>query len=133
MKKLGISLFLFLITSTIHAQYVVDSYYQPRSVKEIIVEERAKVSLFEKYKDKAYYHLDKGEYIMFLYYSDQALKMGYYSAKLYYDRSVAYEAIHEYSKAKRWYKKALRKGYSPAEYALTQCKTNQREWKKFHK
>ena len=78
-------------------------------------------------------HLTEEPYIMLLYYSDQALKMGYYSANLYYDRGVAYEATHEYSKAKKWYKKALRKGYNPARYALTQCKINQKEWKKFHK
>ena len=75
---------------------------------------------------------NKGDYNGFIFYSDYALNTGWYNSKLYYDRGTAFERLHDYRKAKKEYKRALKKGYYPAQSALKQCKINQKNWKKSH-
>nr|DAJ98352.1 MAG TPA: Glutamyl-tRNA reductase 1 [Crassvirales sp.] len=118
-------LFVFLvnaITLSYGQNYTVESSYQPLSTEEMIVSARANVNRFQKYQDKADVCFKKGDYEGYIYYSDFALKCGYYTAKMYYNRGIAYEKLHNYSKAKKSFKKALKKGYYPAKEALTKFK-----------
>ena len=108
----------FSATISFAQNYTVESTYQPLSMEAMIMHERANVSRFQKYQDKADACFDKGDYEGYIYYSDFALKCGYYNAKMYYNRGIAYEKLHEYSKAKKAFKKALKKGYYPAKEAL---------------
>ena len=55
--------------------------------------------------------------------------MGYYSAKLYNDRGIAYEIMGNYSKALKEYKRALRKGYYEAEVSIKRVKAKKKEKK----
>lgn len=87
---------------------------------------------FEEYQDKAYECYNKQDYSGFITYSNYALSTGWYNSKLYYDRGVVFEHFHDYKKAKKEYKKAMRKGYYSAKNALKQCKINQKYWKKSH-
>lgn len=139
MKRTVISLFAAFVAVAGHAQYdcVVESHYQPLTMEEMIMAARAEAyhqqklkERFIKYKDKAYECYDKGDFRGFIYYSDFALETGWCNGKLYYDRGVAYETFNEYGKAKREYKRSLKKGYYLAESALEQCKVHKREWKK---
>ncbi|MDY3968295.1 MAG: hypothetical protein SO028_07940 [Prevotella sp.] len=88
---------------------------------------------FDEYQDRAYNCYNRGDYNGFIYYSDYALKTGWYNSKLYYDRGAAYERLHEYGKAKKEYKRAIKKGYYPAQSAYEQCKIHQKAWKKANK
>lgn len=88
---------------------------------------------FERYKSIAYDYYYRGDYSNFLYYSELALKYGWYNNKMYYDRGKAYEYFHDYRKAKKEYRKAIRTDYQGAEYALEQCKIHQKEWKRRNK
>ena len=132
-KYLFLLLFVF-IPMISHAQngYVIQNSYQPLSIEEMIVSAKANVNRFSKYQDEAYECFNKGDYNGFIYYSDFALKTGYYNAKMYYNRGVSYEKLHNYSKAKKEYNKALKKGYYEAKPALEQCKINERNWKRNH-
>ena len=85
---------------------------------------------FEKYKELAYERLQVFDYNGFIYYSDHALKYGWYNDKMYYDRGQAYEILHKYRKAMKEYNKAIKEGYYPATKALEQCKENYKRWKK---
>ena len=122
-----------------NTNYVIESTFQPLSMEEMMMAARANAyrqqimkERFEEYQDKAYNCYNKGDFNGFIYYSDYALNTGWYNSKLYYDRGAAFEKLHEYRKAKKEYKRALKKGYYPAQSALTQCKINQKNWKKSH-
>ena len=142
MKKILIALAISFAIGEGYAQninYTINSTFQPLSMEELMMSARAEAyrqqiaqQRFEEYKDKAYTYLNKGDYQGFLYYSDYALSTGWYNNKMYYDRGVAFEKFHEYRKAKKEYKKAIKKGYYPAEHAYRQCKINQKNWKKLH-
>lgn len=45
---------------------------------------------------------------------------------------MAYEKLHDYRKAKKEYKRAVKKGYYPAQSALRQCRERQKAWRKTH-
>ena len=111
--------------------------YKPMSQQELELYARAEYARqmrnkeqFELYQAKAYERLQVLDYDGFIYYSDYALKFGWHTDKLYYDRGQAYEKLHEYRKAKKEYKKAIKAGYYPATQALEQCKENHKRWKK---
>jgi hypothetical protein len=114
--------------------------YKPLTQQELELYARAeyarqihKKEQFEKYKELAYERLQVLDYNGFIYYSDYALSFGWYNDKMYYDRGQAYEKLHEYRKAKKEYKKAIKNGYYPAKQALEQCKENHKRWKKNRK
>lgn len=134
MKK-GLLLSFIMITTLCNAQnsYVIENSYQPLTIDEIVMGVNTRVNRFNQYKDKAYECLNKRDFEGFIYYSDFALKTGYYNAKLYYYRGYAYEKLHNYSKAKKEYNKAIKKGYYEAVSALEQCKINQKNWQNNHK
>ncbi len=141
MRKYLLTILTTFLTSIACAQnfeYVVDSSYEPLSKEAIALQAISEVyhqkvmeRRFDEYKGKAYDCYNKGDFRGFIYYSDCALNTGWYSAELYYDRGVAYEELHDYRKAKREYRRALKKGF-PAQSAYEQCKINQKEWKKSH-
>ena len=119
--------------------YTIESTFQPLSREEMMMAARANAyrqevmkQRFEEYQDKAYNCYNKGDYNGFIFYSDYALNTGWYNSKLYYDRGTAFERLHDYRKAKKEYKRALKKGYYPAQSSLKQCKINQKNWKKSH-
>jgi len=111
--------------------------YKPMSQQELEMYARAEYARqmsnkanFEKYQALAYERLQVLDYNGFIYYSDYALSFGWHTDKLYYDRGQTYEKLHEYRKAKKEYKKAIKAGYYPATQALEQCKENYKRWKK---
>ena len=142
MKKFLLTLMATICVAFSYAQntnYVIESTFQPLSMEEMMMAARANAyrqqimkERFEEYQDKAYNCYNKGDFNGFIYYSDYALNTGWYNSKLYYDRGAAFEKLHDYRKAKKEYKRALKKGYYPAQSALTQCKINQKNWKKSH-
>ena len=142
MKKFLLTLMATICVAFSYAQntnYVIESTFQPLSMEEMMMAARANAyrqqimkERFEEYQDKAYNCYNKGDFNGFIYYSDYALNTGWYNSKLYYDRGAAFEKLHEYRKAKKEYKRALKKGYYPAQSALKQCKINQKNWKKSH-
>lgn len=111
--------------------------YKPMTQQELEMYARAEYARqvrnkeqFEKYKALAYERLQVLDYNGFIYYSDYAMSFGWWNDKMYYDRGQTYEKLHEYKKAKKEYKKAIKKGYYPATQALEQCKENHKRWKK---
>lgn len=137
MKKFLIILALTLVATTGTAQLVINSQFKPLSYEELMLHAQAEAyrqqemkERFGKYQDRAYDFYSRGDYRGFIYYSDYALKTGWYNSKLYYDRGVAFERLHEYGKARKEYKRAIKKGYYPALSAYEQCKIHQKVWKK---
>lgn len=119
MKRSILLVFLVnFLTLSYGQNFIVESSYQPLSTEDMVMGARANVNSFQKYQSKADVCLEKGDYEGYIYYSDFALKCGYYTAKMYYNRGIAYEKLHNYSKAKKSFKKALKKGYYPAKEAL---------------
>jgi tetratricopeptide (TPR) repeat protein len=136
-------LFAVVFVATIgygqNINYKIESTFQPLSMEEMMMAAQANAyrqelmkQRFEEYQDKAYSCYNKGDFNGFIFYSDYALNTGWYNSKLYYDRGAAYEKLHEYSKAKKEYKRAIKKGYYPAQSAYEQCKVHQKAWKKSH-
>ena len=142
MKKFLLTLLATIWGAHGYAQntnYVIESTFQPLSMEEMMMAARANAyrqqvmkQRFEEYQDKAYKCYNKSDFNGFIYYSDHALKTGWFNSKLYYDRGAAYERLHNYRKAKKEYKLALKKGYYPAQLALEQCRNHQKTWKKSH-
>lgn len=129
-----------IMAATGSAQLVINSQFKPLSYEELMLQAQAEAyrqqkmkERFEEYQDRAYNCYNRGDYNGFIYYSDYALKTGWYNSKLYYDRGAAYERLHEYGKAKKEYKSAIKKGYYPAQSAYEQCKIHQKAWKKANK
>lgn len=117
--------------------FVIDSKFKPLTQEQLEMHARAEYARqmqnkewFEYYQAEAYKRLQVLDYQGFIYYSDYALKYGWYNSKMYYDRGQAYEKLHEYRKAQKEYKKAIKTGYYPATQALEQCKENHKRWKK---
>lgn len=141
MKKFVLTLLASFIAIVGNAQhYVIDGSFKPLSFEELMMTARVNAYLkqeakrrFDEYQDIAYKCYNKGEYGWFIYYSDCALQQEWYDSKLYYDRGLAYEKLNVFSKAKKEYKRALKNGYYPAQYALEQCKAHQKAWKKSRK
>ena len=141
MRRILLLLLVFWATVS-YAQninYTIESTFQPLSMEEMMMAARANAyrqevmkQRFEEYQDKAYNCYNKGDFNGFIFYSDYALNTGWYNSKLYYDRGAAYEKLHEYSKAKKEFKRAIKKGYYPAQSAYEQCKVHQKAWKKSH-
>lgn len=133
---------LVFCTAVSYAQninYTIDSTFKPLTMEEMMIAARANANRqqvmkerFEAYQDKAYNCYNKGDFNGFIYYSDYALNTGWYNSKLYYDRGTAFERLHEYRKAKKEYKRAIKKGYYPAKAAYEQCKVHQKAWRKSH-
>lgn len=122
---------LFSVKVTAAKYITITSQYQPMTYEQHLVQllyerEQAKIRKenYEKYKNIAYNYWNSGDYYNFIRYSNIALSYGWYSNQMYYDRGVAYERLHQYSMAKREYRKAIRTGYYSARYALEQCKQN---------
>ena len=139
MKRIYLLLILFIIfNNDIIAQHgvVINSQYKPLTPYELELYARAVAAerayneqQFQIYKEKAYERLYVRDYSGFIYYSDYALSFGWYNDKMYYDRGIAYEHLHDYKKAKKEYRKAIKVGYYPAQQALEQCKENEKKWK----
>ena len=141
MKRFFLLSFVFwaAVSYAQNINYKIESTFQPLTMEEMMMAARANAyrqemmkQRFEEYQDKAYSCYNKGDFNGFLYYSEYALNTGWYNSKLYYDRGAAFEMLHEYSKAKKEYKRALKKGYYPAKAAYEQCKVHQKAWKKSH-
>lgn len=138
MKRILIIVSVFTINCGLSAQgIVINSKFRPLTTEQLILEAQANAARqaynkqqFEEFKKEAYKRLQVLDYEGFIYYSDYALKYGWYNDKMYYDRGQAYEKLHKYRKAKKEYKKAIKVGYYPATYALEQCKKNHKRWKK---
>lgn len=133
MKKFLIILVLTLVATTGTAQLVINSQFKPLSYEELMLHaqseayrQQEKKEHFDKYQERAYGCYSWGDYKGFIYYSDYALKTGWYNSKLYYDRGVAFEHLHEYGKAKKEYKRAIKKGFYPAVSAYEQYKMHQK-------
>ena len=140
MKRYLTILALAFIPTMVLAQIVVNSTFKPLSYEELIISAQAEAyrqqkmqERFDEYQDRAYNCYNKGDYNGFIYYSDYALKTGWYNSKRYYDRGAVFERLHEYGKAKKEYKRALKKGYYPAQSAYKLCKIRQKAWKKSNK
>ena len=143
MKRYVVVLLIVLVTTMSRAQnvnIVNGSVYEPLPMEVLMMAARANAyrqemakQRFEEYKDKAYNYYNRGDYSGFIYYSTIALNTGWYNDKMYYDRGNAYEMLHEYRKAKKEYKRAIKKGYYPAQSAYEQCKRHQKIWKKTNK
>lgn len=115
---------------------VINSKFRPLSYEQLEMHAQAEYARqmqnkegFEYYKAEAYKRLQVLDYEGFIYYSDYALKYGWYNDKMYYDRGQAYEKLHKYRKAKKEYKKAIKVGYYPAIQALEKCKENHKRWR----
>lgn len=135
MKRITLLLMSAFFTFASYAQnynYTIGNTFTPLSMEEMTVAVLSAKARFDEYQNKAYKCYKKGEYGGFIYYSDYALGQGFYSSKLYYDRGVAYEKLHEFVKAKKEYKRALKAGCYEAQSALEECKIRQKEWKKSH-
>ena len=137
MKKYLIILVLTLVATTGKAQLVINSQFKPLSYEQLMLHAQAEAyreqeakERFDQYQERAYGCYRRGDYKGFIYYSDYALKTGWYNSELYYDRGVAFEHLHEYGKAKKEYKRAIKKGFYPAVSAYEQCKIHQKAWKK---
>lgn len=116
------------------------SKFKPFTYEELLLQAQAKAArdaynekIFNEFQDKAYSCLNKKDYYGFIYYSDHALKTGWYNSQLYYDRGRAFENLNDYKRAKKEYKKAKKKGYYPAIEALKRCKQKEKIWKKLYK
>ena len=139
MKRFLLLPIVFLATISYAQNYTIESTFQPLAMEEMVVAARAKAyhqqimrQRFEEYREEAYARYNRRDYNGFLLYSYYALGTGWYDSKMYYDRGAVYEMMHEYSKAKKEYKRAMKKGYYPAKAAYEQCKVNHKAWKKTH-
>lgn len=137
MKKISLIVISLLCVIASEAQ-VVNSKFKPLSYSydELVMAAQAQAirnqqreEKFEQYQDLAYEYYNKGDYNGFIYYSNMALETGWYNSKLFYDRGMAYERLIDYKKAKKEYKKAIKKGYYPANDALESCKRTEKIWK----
>lgn len=154
MKKLLLLMVEMLITIGSYAQsqpFVIDNSFQPMTFGERIApfmlysqnaeriqqiqEQRRQAAKqrFTEYKGKAYDCYNRNDYSSFIYYSAIALETGWYNDKMYYDRGIAFEALHNYKQAKKEYKMAINYGYYPAVEAYNQVKVHKKEWKKSQK
>lgn len=116
------------------------SKFKPLTYEELLLQAQAEAARdaynkqkFDEFQDKAYSCLKRNDYNGFIYYSDYALKTGWYNSQLYYDRGKAFESLNDYKKAKKEYKRAKKKGYYPAVEALKRCKQKEKIWKKLYK
>ena len=132
-KNKWLVLFLLYTTLTVNAQIVINSRFKPLSFEELMLSAQAEAARnaynkqrFEEWQDKAYAALNRGDKNGFITYSNYALQTGWYNANLYYDRGKVFQSLGNYKYAKREYKKAKRKGYYLANYALQDLKNKQR-------
>jgi tetratricopeptide (TPR) repeat protein len=102
--------------------YVVESTYEPMSTDMMIAGARNRANKFKEYQDKAYAALNKGDKYGFITYTNYALSMDYYSAKMYYDRGKVFQDLGDYKQAKKNLKKARKYGYYQANQALAELK-----------
>lgn len=145
MKKIIYAIFLIVLIfpCKLHGQNLWltnTSKFKPFTYDELVLQAQAKAAReaynekkFNEFQDKAYSCLNKKDYQGFIYYSDHALKTGWYNSQLYYDRGKAFENLNDYKRAKKEYKKAKKKGYYPAAEALKRCKQKEKMWKKLYK
>lgn len=128
-------------------EYVIDSSFKPMTFEEMLLpyllysqnaeriqqiqaqRRKAEEQRFDEYKEKAYECYNDNDYSGFIYYSAVALETGWYTDKMYYDRGVAFEELHDYKQAKKQYKIALGYGFYPALLALQHVKAHKKEWK----
>lgn len=103
--------------------------YVPMSPEEIYLRAAAKVlrekqmkEQYEQYTQIAYDELRKNNIDSFVSYALAALDCGYYNSNLYYNLGVAYSIMGEKRKAKKYLKKAIKKGHSSAPRALKDVK-----------
>ena len=135
-KLLTFLLFVLTISNICSSQIVISSKYRPLSFEELYIEALAKAEYqrqqkerFEHYQQIAYSYYNKKDWNGFLTYSKYALDCGWYNARLYYDRGMAYEMLNDFKNAKREYKKARKKGYAYAEDALQSLKQKEKKYK----
>lgn len=102
MKKYLLILVLPLIAATESVQIIINSKFETLSYEKLMLYAQAEArhqqkmeELFDDYKDKAYNCYNKGDYYGFIYYSNYALKTGWYNNEMYYNRGFAYESLHE--------------------------------------
>lgn len=150
MKRLFLLIAAVVMVATGYAQSV-ESGFRPMTMEELMLpfilysqnseriqqiqeqRQQAARQRFAEYRDKAYECYNKNDYSGFIYYSAIALSTGRYNVEMYYDRGVAFEALHDYKQAKKEYKMAINYGYYPAVTAYNEVKTHKKEWKKSQK
>ena len=77
---------------------------------------------FEQNVERAYNYLEMDNNYWFIYYATQALKTGYYNSTLYYNLGIAYYLEGEKRKARKFLKRAKRKGSYKAGIVLSRMK-----------
>lgn len=141
MRKLLIITFIFLASIQSYAYYLrLDCQYEPLSFEEIMLQARMQAAyearmrqIFDENCREAYRRYNNKDFLGFLTYSDYALRTGWHTAQLYYDRGVVYERMKDFKKAKKEYKKAKKAGSPMAYQALLSCKRNEKEYKRQQK
>lgn len=104
---------------------VIASKYQAPSFEEMMLQaqvELIKKQRYDEWTGMAYEALENGDRETFLTYALYALETRWYSSKLYYDIGDTYEYFGDLKKARKYYRKAKRKGYRKAIPALERVK-----------
>ena len=77
---------------------------------------------FDKCSTTAYEYLKKNQLRYFIAYVNAALNTGYYTNQLYYNLGISHYLLGQKRKGKRFLKKASKKGFVAAGYALSAIK-----------
>lgn len=119
-------LLLFAVSINCNGQsLVITSKYKAPSLDEMLLHakiELIKEQCYNEWTEIAYDALEEGDRRTFLAYALRALTTDWYSAKLYYDIGDTYEYYGDLKNAKKYYRKAKRKGHSKAKTALERVK-----------
>lgn len=123
---LGVAFPILGSTQSVNRYYKSSDYeyvstYIPMSFSEMAIiayGEAMNKKKFQEYSLKAYEYLNKNNLYWFTYYALEALNTGYYNALLYYNLGIAYSVSGEKRNAKKYLKKAKRKGVNYAKSAL---------------
>lgn len=136
-KELFVSALLCVTTLTTNAQVypgdrwaqlpVVDPYgdmLNPSTARMMAELDAKRQEHFEYYQRAAQTSINAKDWRGAISYVNEALKTGYYTAYIYYLKGYAYEQQNELINAKRFYRKAKRKGSTEAAQALWRMKNN---------
>lgn len=103
--------------------------YKPRSFNEMLIDtyiaahaQAVNRQRFQQYAEAAYNALAQGNDERFIQYSTYALRTGFYSTQLYYDRGRVFENYGYYKYAKKSYKYASRTGHPDGYSAFLRVK-----------
>lgn len=132
-----VCLLLLLIPSLVIAQNRYDTpasasfmnTYTPMSYNDMLLtaaamalKEKQDQENFDKCSTTAYEYLKKNQLRYFIAYANAALNTGYYTNQLYYNLGISHYLLGQKRKGKRFFKKASKKGFVAAGYALSTIK-----------